>query len=165
LCWFQIWNFSSCVHGFDFGPIFVLGGFPFGFFTRALRPDPHHSSCARFSCRFPSFRRLPKCAATFVVCSHPVCAARVDWVLVAVFFSHWFLRCCRCLFFSSTFALCEDRLRLESPRRRFFRLVFFFPARFRFFVLGVTLGHGSRRAVSPRFLRRQPRVPRCLVSD
>jgi hypothetical protein len=41
LCWFQIWIFSCCVHGLDFGPIFVLGGFSFGFLTRALRSGPH----------------------------------------------------------------------------------------------------------------------------
>jgi hypothetical protein len=46
LCWFQIWNFS-CVHGFDLGPIFVLGGFSFDFFTRTLRPGPFWCSSAR----------------------------------------------------------------------------------------------------------------------
>jgi hypothetical protein len=55
LCWFQIWNFSCCVHGFDFGPIFVLGGFSFGFFTRALRPGPHPLRALGFSAvSFPS---------------------------------------------------------------------------------------------------------------
>jgi hypothetical protein len=54
LCWFQIWDFSSCVHGFDLGPSFVLGGFPFRrvhllAFTRELRPSPGSGSAFLFS--------------------------------------------------------------------------------------------------------------------
>jgi hypothetical protein len=56
LCWFQIWNFSFCVHGFDLSPIFVLGGFPFGFLSRALRPGPFWCSSAR-ACALLSRRR------------------------------------------------------------------------------------------------------------
>jgi hypothetical protein len=110
------------------------------------------SSCCPF---------VPKRAFTFVVCFHPVCAARVDWVLVVVFFSHRFLRCCCCLFFVN-FRAVRGQASLGEPRRRFFdwfsssRLVSGFSS------LGVALAHGSRRAVSPHFLHRRPSVPRCL---
>jgi hypothetical protein len=70
----------------------------------------------------------------------------------------------------TAFAPCEGLLCLESRAAgvaifslvRFFaskptppvlQLALFFPARLRFFVLGLAPGHGSRRAVSPCFLR------------
>jgi hypothetical protein len=94
LCWFQIWNFSCCVHGFDFGPDFVLGGFSFGFFTRALRPGPH-----------------PLRALGFLPVSRNS-AARGSFLPKAQR---------RCFFFSRKLGFCAARGSLlpKAPRRRF----------------------------------------------
>jgi hypothetical protein len=134
-------------------------------------PSPKQPRCRRPRvprCQF-SDRFLAQRAATVVAGSHPICAARVDWVLVAVFFSHWFLRCCRCLLFFVNFHAVRGQASVGEPARRFFRLVFFFLARLRSFVLGVALGHGSRRDVSPHFPRRRKaglsprRVTSCIA--
>jgi hypothetical protein len=97
LCWFQIWDFSSCVHGFDLGPIFVLGGFPFRrvhllAFTRELRPSPGSGSAFRFC--FPSAAppcaRVPELLATrrffFFSCDEFCAAGRAGFISLGLGF-------------------------------------------------------------------------------